>query len=1050
MEAERRQITVLFTDMVGFTTFSERSGEEAAYTLMRSLSKLMAEAVREQGGVVQNFTGDGIMAVFGAPTAYEDAPMRACRAALTILQRLKQTATNLEKKHGIRPQMRIGLNTGVAVVGRLEDGADAGVSVLGDTVNFAARLQALAESDSVLMSEATHRMVQGMAEASFAGEHQIKGKVDPQKVYRLNAVRVGATRFEAAINRGLSTFVGRERELNVLERGLEKARSELCVIDLVAEPGMGKSRLLHEFRQRIGKDSAFVLAGSCSPDGQQTPFLPFIEVVRGSFRVTAGEAEKDVARKLELGLTALGLNSLRSFGLLLHLLGLKAPEGSLTGLDGVLIGLRTRELLQQLLEARSRLSPVALLIEDLHWLDSVSAELLSKFIDGEAKLRLLILTTRRPEYAPLWLGHAAVTTLPLEPLPAADIRRLVQMRLGVESLPEALALRLAEKAEGNPLFAEEIVSFLTERGVIRAAAGKLDYDASVVAAALPASVQSLLTARVDRLDPKDRALLQAASVIGRQFDSDLLAAVTGESATDARLAAMQALDLIYRDSKSSDYLFKHALVRDALYQSLLSEPRKALHLRIAEEVERRGGNRLAEVVEALAHHYSQTDETGKAFVYLSMAGAKSLGVYSLDEAASHLSAGLALLDTHPGCASDDQVADFFIPYARLMSMTNQLKTLIAVLDRYLGRIDCLGDDPRVVLIRHHFVFALLWNTRFREADALQRETSRIADRLKDSRSLAYSLAGDIHVSSVIAAKPLDEFESLKRDAIKAAGDTADAYIRNWIRFVIGWEEFHRGRITEARASASELMEVGKLLHDPRSTGLGLALFTWVALVGDSYAEALEYSEQSLNVAVTPFDRDTAIHGKGVALVMLRQSEAGIRLLEEVLQRSVANGCLYRLSAIEGFIGIGKVLQGKISDGIGLLEREISRHEKAGYLVVVGWHRLFLGEVYLQIIAGGERPPLTILFLNLPILLIVMATAPSRIRDLMSHVMMNPRFDPAGHHIGHAQMILGLLYKAKKKRALALEHLSNAKRILCQFGETPILARVETALAELKK
>ena len=352
MEAERRQVTILFTDMVGFTTFSERSGEEAAFTLMRSLSKLMDEAVRAQGGVVQAFTGDGMMAVFGAPVAFEDAPLRACRAALSILQRLRTWGPEI--KHGVRPHLRIGLNTGAAVVGKVQEGADAGVTVLGDTVNFAARLQALAEPNSVLMSEATHRLVQGMVEASFAGEQSIKGKSEPQKVFRLDGIRHGATRFEAAVSRGLSSFVGREHELEVLERGLAEARSELRVIDISAEPGMGKSRLLHEFRQRIGKDRVFVLSGSCSPDGQQTPFLPFIEVVRGLFRVSAGEAEEDIAQKLEMGLTSLGLHSARNLGLLLHLLGLKVPEGALAGLDDVLIGLRTRELLQQLVEARCK------------------------------------------------------------------------------------------------------------------------------------------------------------------------------------------------------------------------------------------------------------------------------------------------------------------------------------------------------------------------------------------------------------------------------------------------------------------------------------------------------------------------------------------------------------------------------------------------------------------------------------------------------------------------------------------------------------------------
>jgi class 3 adenylate cyclase len=472
MEPERRQVTVLFADMVSFTSFSERSGEEAAYTLMRSLSKLMGEAVNEQGGVIQGFTGDGIMAVFGAPVALEDAPLRACRAALSILQRLNSVGLDLEARYGVRPQMRVGLNTGAAVVGQVQERAD--VTVLGDAVNLASRLQALAEPDTIFLSEATHRLVQGMVDTSFAGEHTIKGKSEPQKVYRLDAVRVGATRFEAAMSRGLGVFVGREHELEALERELNEARSELRVVDLVAEPGMGKSRLLHEFRQRIGKDRAFILSGSCSPDGQQTPFLPFIEVVRGSFRVSAGEADRDVAQKLEMGLTALGLHSARNLGLLLHLLGLKVPDDALAGLDGVLIGLRTRELLQQLLEARCRLSPVVLKVEDLHWVDSVSEELLNKIIDSQAGLRLLVLTAYRPEYSPPWLDRTVVAKLQLEPLPVGDIRRLIRARPGVEALPEPLVWQVAEKAEGNPLFAEEIVSFLNERGVVRTATGKLE------------------------------------------------------------------------------------------------------------------------------------------------------------------------------------------------------------------------------------------------------------------------------------------------------------------------------------------------------------------------------------------------------------------------------------------------------------------------------------------------------------------------------------------------------------------------------------------------
>jgi hypothetical protein len=687
--------------------------------------------------------------------------------------------------------------------------------------------------------------------------------------------------------------------MEVLERGLDKARSELCVIDIAAEPGMGKSRLLYEFRQRIGKERAFVLSGNCSPDGQQTPFLPFIEVVRGSFRVSAGEVEGDIAQKLEMGLTALGLHSSRNRGLLLHLLGLKVPDDSLLGLDGVLIGLRTRELLQQLLEARCRLSPVVMLIEDLHWIDSVSGQLLNKIIDSEAKQRLLLLTTRRPEYALPWLNRTVATKLDLEPLPVGDIRRLIQARLGVDVLPEALARQVAEKAEGNPLFVEEIVSYLTERGVIRTT---VDSDASALAEALPLSVQSLLTARVDRLAPNDRVLLQAASVIGRRFDPQLLGVAVGEADIDSGLAAMQALDLVRRESTSGDYSFKHALVRDALYQSLLSEARTALHLKIAGEIERRSGNRLTEVAEVLAHHYSKTDRSDKAFAYLSMAGSKSLSVYSIDEAATHLTAALTLLDNKGDCASNDQVADFLVSYTFLLNLSLKLNVMIDVLKRYLTRIDRLGDDARAVLIRHQFVFALLWGAHYSEAASMQRDTSLIANRLGDWRSKAYSLAGEIHVSTMIAPKPIYEFEILKKEAIKAATSTADAYIQNWTRFVIGWEELHRGRMTLAHESARELMRVGQLLNDPRSTGLGFYLLTAIYLVSDSYSEALKHSEQSLAVAVTPMDRNGATICKGLALVLLRRTDEGKALLEEQRRLAIADGVLYYLAGSDGIVG----------------------------------------------------------------------------------------------------------------------------------------------------
>ena len=1034
--------------MVGFTTFSERAGEEAAFTLMQSLAKLMEDAVSEQGGVVHGFTGDGVMAVFGAPVALEDAPLRACRAALAIHQRLKVVGGDLEAKHKVEPQLRIGINTGLAVVGQVQGGASAGITVLGDTVNVAARLQAMAEPEATVMSEAMHRLVQGLVEASFAGEHQFKGKSETQKVYRLDSIRQGATRFGVAVGRGLSGYVGRERELEILERGLAEARGQLRVIDVMAEPGMGKSRLLHEFRQRVDKERAFILMGSCSPDGKQTPFLPFIEVVRGSFQVGAGEDEKEVARKLEMGLTVLGLHSPENLGLLLNLLGLKPPEGALAGLDGVLIGLRTRDLLRQLLEARCRVSPTVLLIEDLHWIDSVSEEVLGAIIGRGTNQRLLLLHTRRPEYEPAWLERSMVAKLRLEPLPAGDIRRLIQTRLGVEVLPEAFVRLVTEKAEGNALFAEEIVSFFAERGVLRATAGKVEFDPGAVAAALPASVQSLLTARVDRLAPQDRAVLQAAAVIGRRFDSELLGAVMDDGGDiDARLAAMQALDLVYPEAKSSDYSFKHALVRDALYQSLLTAPRVALHLKIAEEIERRSSNRLAEVAETLAYRYGQTDCADKAFAYLAMAGAKSFGVYSLGEADQHFSAAIALLGKIPDCATDEQIAELLVDYTSYLNLSLQLKSLTESVERFRLRLDRLGDNRSYVLVQHQYVLALVWSGRHPEAKEAQANLSAMADRLKDARSTAYTLASAIAVSTNVAPYPIDIFEEIKQRAFAAASSVDDPHIRCFLQHDVGWDEIHRGRMRQAREASEQLLVVGRRMNDPRSIGYGMAMQAIVALTSDDYDAALNFADAGLSVAQTPFDKILVKVVRIVALVLLKRSEA-TPMLWEHMEQCKANSLPFHLSTAEVYWGVALVVRGEIAKGIFWIERVILQREREGYQSLADYGRLFLCEIYLEIISGTEKPPVRVIVRNILILASVMFTAQKRILALVDRVRQNPQFDPDGHYIGRCEMIMGLLYKAKKKRPLAVQHLTEAKRIASQFGSTPMLAKIDAALAEI--
>jgi AAA ATPase domain/Adenylate and Guanylate cyclase catalytic domain len=408
----------------------------------------------------------------------------------------------------MRPQLRMSINSGLVVFGQVTEGEAASVTAHGDVVNLGSRMLAVAEPGTILVGEETQRLVEGMVESRPAGTFQFKGKAEPQSAYRLLAMREAATRFAVARRRGLTEYVNRENERHLLDAKLRQF-SSISVVDIAGEPGIGKSRLLHEFRSRLKGEPVAVLSGTCSPDGKQVPLRPFIEVVHRAFRLGGYERHATLCARLHAGLSRFGLDSRQNCDLLLHLLGVETL-GALHGLDGTLVGILLRELLLQLLNELCSLSKVVLLLEDLHWIDNASEELLMRIIDRNDPLPLLVVHTRRPEYRPPWYGWPNVVPLDLGPLSNDETLRIVSTRLGIAQVPQPLGPFIAQKAEGNALFAEEITSLLVERGNVRLTDSGLTYHTVTVATAIPASLQLLIMTRVDRLPAGDRLLLQAA------------------------------------------------------------------------------------------------------------------------------------------------------------------------------------------------------------------------------------------------------------------------------------------------------------------------------------------------------------------------------------------------------------------------------------------------------------------------------------------------------------------------------------------------------------
>jgi class 3 adenylate cyclase/tetratricopeptide (TPR) repeat protein len=1046
---ERRQVTVLFADLVGFTAFSERAGEEAAYGLMQKITEILRTAIEKQGGTVGSFTGDGVMALFGVPQALEDAPLRACRAALAIQERNAEDGLSVEQRYGLQPSLRIGINTGLAVVGHIERTQDSNPTALGDAVNLASRLQALCEPGSVLISEATQRLVEGMVLSRFDGERQIRGKTDPQRVYRLESIHPEAGRFEAAQRRGLTSFVGRKFELEALILSLAETDRGVRVHDIVGEPGIGKSRLLFEFRNSITQSGTFVLVGNCSPDGQQTPFLPFIEVVRGSFRIALGDTESVVAGKLSDGLDILGLSSPQNLGLLLGLLGFRPPMDALRGLDGSLIGLRTRDLLFLLLSARCHQSPVLMIVEDLHWIDSASEELFGRIVAASGTLPLMIVHTRRPGYSPPWIGQSVVHHMAIDPLSAGETAQIIRARLGAHHVPDALERIVTERSEGNALFAEEMTTFLVENAVLQGEAGELWFDPAKLAGALPVSVQSLLSARIDLLSSVDRALLQAASVIGRQFAPDLLAAVvSGDMPIETRLSAMEALDLVHRDFRSSQYVFKHALVRDALYDSLLSASRATLHEQIATEIERRADNRLGEVAELLAHHYSNTDRVEKAFTYLSMAGRKSLDVYSIEEADRFFRRALALTEGRQAAAGSQSIANAIVGLLEATFMKCDMPETRRVAELYLPQLEAMGDSPQLAFALYFLGSAIQNNYEFKEAHRRAKQALEVAERISDIRATAYARMLCFNCCTVMGQLPLDMSEEMGLRVLRESHLASDNYVLNWAYFCIAWDYGVRGLMKDAQTWAQKLKEAGQERGDGRAVGFAHLTMAWLAILDGRYNEGLEHAEMCLKVAVTQFDRVYGDAAKATATIFTGRLDAGLRELLELRRLAIESGLHYAAAGMHGPAGVGLVLTGRMAEGIRLIKSSIENADATGDCGVGFWNRIFLAEIIIELLKSEQTPPLIVIIKNITTIVSAKLFGREQARNLLEEALKFNQLHETGVIRARINMDIGILYKLNGQHNLARQFLMKGRLPAEQQGASFVVNKIDAELAEL--
>jgi len=895
LEGERKQVTVLFCDIVGSTATADAVGAETMHMLLNRFFELALAEVHRLEGTINQFLGDGFMALFGAPIAHEDHARRAVLAALAVRDRVQERREELERAHGTGLQVRMGLNTGLVVVGGIGDNLRMDYTAVGDTTNLAARLQGLAEPGTVLVSESTYRLVLPFIRVEPLEPAMVKGKAEPIRPYKVLETR---SRRTASPVRSRAPFVGRERELAVLQDLWDRARGgDGQVVGIAGEAGAGKSRLVHELLRRLDRGEATRLRGRCLSYGIGVSYLPLGHMLRSAGDIPESAPPETVRDKLAHNLQELGLEANEHRPYLLRMLDVDDPSDDLAGVEPQVIQRRTFASLRRILFRASELRPVILEIEDLHWIDATSEQFLEQLVDGLAGARLLLLLTYRSGYQPRWMEKSYATQISLRRLSREESRAMVAALVGDGDVPDHLTDEILTKAEGNPFFLEELARSMSDAR---------DETGEPLADSVPDTVQGLIMARLDRLPEEHKRVLQTASVLGRELPLDLLRAVWLEPIPlDPPLADLKRWELLYEDPTSDRAVctFHHALTQEVAYQSLLAGRRQSLHRLAGEALERLYEDRLEDALDRLAYHYPRADEPAKAVTYLARAAEKAARGYSHAEAAQALREALSLARRLPEEVQDRKLVELTLSLVDSLLPLARLPETLEVLDEHLECLEGVEDDVRAALEgRYHFWLAhthsYLGNPEKAEQHARRSldAAERAGDRVTCGKA-CYVLSRDgfwIGRFSEGLSHGLRALELME----------GERWWQGQAHWVNGFHHFVLGRFEQALASMEQARVIGEDLGDPRL--------------------------------------DTS-WSTGYFLAAMGDWERGIAACRGGLER--ARDPLNTAAAL-GFLGYAYLEMEDLEQAIPTLEQAVAKLREAGMQQLFGWFSIYLGEAYL--------------------------------------------------------------------------------------------------------
>jgi class 3 adenylate cyclase/tetratricopeptide (TPR) repeat protein len=715
LQGERKQVTVLFADMKGSLALVADQDPEEARMLLDPVIERMMEAVHRYEGTVNQVMGDGIMAIFGAPVAHEDHAVRACYAALRMKETIAQLASEILRTRGTRIEIRTGLNSGEVVVRSIGSDLRMDYTAVGQTTHLAARLEQIAEVGSILITSECLRLAEGYVETKPLGPVAVRGLTNPVELHEVVAAAPIRSRLQAAAARGLTPFVGRRPEIEILHEVLRRAAaSSGQVLAAVGEAGVGKSRLLHEFIHSPHVRGWLVLESKSISYGRATPYLPLIDFLKGYFKLLERDDTRTIREKVTGKIILLDQSLQESIPPVLELLGALPDDHPFRRHEPAHRQQLTARAVTQLMLSESRIQPVIMVFEDLHWTDMQTLGLLKAMVSSIRDSRMLLLASYRPkDHVDQWEDQPHYRQVELKPLAQESLEQLLQILLGEDPQLRSVKEFLVERSGGNPFFVEEIIRSLVEAGVLDGTRGQYRLAKPLSSVQVPDKVRAVISARIDRLAPEQKRLLQQAAVIGKDVPFVLLHAIAGIPDHDlrARLGELRSAEYLYESRlfPELEYTFKHSLTREVAYSTLLREHTRTIHAQVAEVLESLAGGRVEDYVEQIAEHAEHGHLWPKAVKYLQQAGEKAFALYANEEAEKYFQRAVDALERLPRTAETlGLAADLRFELRNALIPRSQLTRIRTILDQIEPLVAELGDKARraryaAFKCNHHFL-----------------------------------------------------------------------------------------------------------------------------------------------------------------------------------------------------------------------------------------------------------------------------------------------------------------------------------------------------------